>query len=273
MKILRLLGAAVLAHDLLMSTALAVTPLHVTMLLEFSEKGAQAYQLQQKQWDILRSFAKDQLEVSYQHVSLQRGLELVQHDGFCSLNKRKTPLRERQLLFSRYPLNIGAPLKLIHPITKPLPAEVDLAGWLATSHRIKIGVVAGRSYGSELDALIKQQSARFYQLAGEDAHMKLWQMLQKGRLDALIDYSARIVVLAEARDAVATSAIRGEPAFITGYLVCNRSQTGQRLIQFFDSLLQQPALQQQLLASYQQYFSPEEWPQVSAEITKLFQSD
>jgi len=177
------------------------------------------------------------------------------------------------LLFSRYPLNIGAPLKLIYPATKPLPAEVDLQGWLATSPRIKIGIVAGRTYGLELDALIKQHSGRFYQLAGEDAHSKLWQMLQKGRLDAVIDYSARITILVESRESVRTSAIRGEPAFITGYLVCNRSAKGQQLIHFFNTLLQQPALQQQLLASYQQYFSSEEWQQVSADITKQFQPD
>lgn len=272
MKIL-LLVAAVLAPGLVVSTALATTPLQVTMLMDFGEKGAQAYQLQQQQWDVLRAYAGEKLDVKYEHVSLQRSLDLVQQDGFCSLNKRKTPQREQQLLFSRYPLNIGPSLKLIHPATKPLPADVDLPGWLATSPRIKIGIAAGRSYGPVLDELIAQQSTRFYQLAGEGAQAKLWQMLQKGRVDALIDYSARSVVLAESRDAVRTSAIRGEPAFITGYLVCNRSQTGQRLIQFFDSLLQQSALQQQLLASYQQYFSPEEWPQVSAEITQLFQSD
>ena len=270
-----LLLAGLLLPDLLVPVALAATPLQVnmqlqvTMLLEFSEKGAEAYQLQKQQWDILRTSAGDQLDVKYEHVSLQRSLELVQQDGFCSLNKRKTPQREQQLLFSRYPLNIGPPLKLIHPATKPLPAEVDLADWLVTSPRSKIGIAAGRSYGPVLDDLIRQQSARFYQLAGEDAPTQLWQMLQKGRLDALIDYSARSSVLAEHKAALRTSAIRGEPALIAGYLVCNRSQQGQQLINFFDTLLQQPALQQQLRASYQQYFSADEWQLLQDDLQQL----
>ncbi|MDZ7870607.1 MAG: hypothetical protein U5L02_15650 [Rheinheimera sp.] len=269
MKLLLLL-AGLLLPDLLMSAALAATPLRVTMLLEFSEQGAEAYQLQQQQWQLLRDFAGDQLDVSYEHVSLQRSLELVQQDGFCSLNKRKTSQREQQLLFSRYPLNIGAPLKLIHPATQPLPADVDLAGWLATSPRLKIGIAAGRSYGPALDALIAQQSARFYQVAGADSHTKLWQMLQKGRLDALIDYSARSNLLAKQSDDIEATTIRGEPHFIVGYLVCRRSERGQQLISLFDQLLQQPSLQQQLLHNYQQYFSPKEWQQVSSGITKLF---
>lgn len=268
MKLLLLLAGLLLPY-LLMSAALAATPLRVTMLLEFSEQGAEAYQLQQQQWQLLRDFAADQLDVSYEHVSLQRSLELVQQDGFCSLNKRKTSQREQQLLFSRYPLNIGAPLKLIHPATQPLPADVDLAGWLATSPRLKIGIAAGRSYGPALDALIAQQSARFYQVAGADAHTKLWQMLQKGRLDALIDYSSRASILADHGAAFQSSTIHGEPAFIAGYLVCNQSPRGQQLIAIFDALLQQPALQRQLQTSYQQYFQPEEWQQLQAELALL----
>ncbi len=269
MKILLLL-AAVLASNLLVPVALAATPLQVTMLLEFSEKGAQAYQLQKQQWDILRSYAGEKLDVKYEHVSLQRSLDLVQRDGYCSLNKRKTPQREQQLLFSRYPLNIGPPLKLIHLAAKPLPAEVDLLDWLVKSPRSKIGIAAGRSYGPVLDALIAQQSTRFYQLAGEGAQGKLWLMLQKGRLDALIDYSARSNVLPQQSDAIRATTIHGEPNFIEGYLVCHRSDRGQQLINLFDQLLQQPALQQQLLRNYQQYFNPTEWQQVSGELAKLF---
>lgn len=271
MKILLLL-AVVLASNLLVPAALAATPLQVTMLLEFSEKGAQAYQLQKQQWDILRSYAGEKLDVKYEHVSLQRSLDLVQRDGYCSLNKRKTPQREQQLLFSRYPLNIGPPLKLIHLAAKPLPAEVDLLDWLVKSPRIKIGIAAGRSYGPVLDALIAQQSTRFYQLAGEDAHIKLWLMLQKGRLDALIDYSVRSSLLAKQSDGIEATTIRGEPNFDLAYLVCHRSEHGQQLINLFDQLLQQPALQQQLLGNYQQYFSPKEWQQVSDEILRLFQT-
>ena len=273
MKILLLLLGAVLARDLLVPAAWAATPLQVTMLMDFGQKSADAYQLQQQQWEILRTYAGDKLDVKYEHVSLQRSLELVQQDGYCSLNKRKTPQREQHLLFSRYPLNIGASLKLIHPASKPLPAEVDLADWLLTSPRSKIGIAAGRSYGPALDQLIAQQSTRFYQLPGEGAQSKLWLMLEKGRLDALIDYSARSSLLAKQSDGIEATSIRGEPDFIVGYLVCHRSARGQQLINLFDQLLQQPALQQQLLRNYQQYFSPKEWQQVSGELAKLFSAE
>ena len=93
-------------------------------------------------------------------------------------------------------------------------------------------------------------------------------MLEKGRLDALIDYSAHSTVLAEHQAAFRTSAIRGEPALIAGYLVCNRSQQGQHLISLFDTLLQQPALQQ-LRVSYQQDFSAKEWQQLQDDLQQL----
>lgn len=237
-------------------------PLAVTMLLAFSEKNAPAYAQQMQHWQILAQLAGAQLAVRYEYVSLQRSMELVQHSGYCTLNKLKTPERQAAMLFSQIPLNISPSLRLIRPGLNSLPADVDLLSFLKAAPRLKIGVASGSSHGAVLDAVLVARAPQVYALAGEDAHLKLWQMLKKGRIDALLDYGVRIEHLRRLQgDALpySVASLQGQPKVLEGFLVCNRAAHGQQAIRLFDQLMQQPAVQQALYHSYQQYFQPAEW--------------
>lgn len=250
--------------------ALRAEPFALTMLQEFSEGNADAYHLQHEQWLLLLRHAAGQLEVRYEHVSLQRSLLLARQSGYCTMNKRRTTARAADYLLSAYPLNLGAALQLVHLPSTPLPATVDLASWLQSSPRLKIGVAQGRVYGEPIDQLIAQQPQRFYQLQGADVHLKLWDMLNKGRVDAIIDYQARFSTPRAGQQPLAFSTIAGIPLFISGYLMCSKTAHGEQAIALFNRLLADPTLQQQLLQSYQQYFTPAQWQQALPQLQQLY---
>jgi uncharacterized protein (TIGR02285 family) len=244
----------------------------LTMLQEFSEGNADAYHLQHEQWQLLLRHAAGQLAVRYEHVSLQRSLLLARQSGYCTMNKRRSAAREADYLFSAYPLNLGAALQLVHLSSLQLPAAVDLASWLQSSPRLKIGVAQGRVYGEPIDQLIAQQPQHFYQLQGADVHLKLWDMLNKGRVDAIIDYQARFSTPRAGQVPLAFSRIAGIPLYISGYLMCSKTAHGEQAIALFNRLLAEPVLQQQLLQSYRQYFTAAQWQQVLPELQRLYQS-
>ncbi len=245
----------------------------VTLLLEFSAKNSEAYALQMQHWNLVQQAAGSSLQISYEHVSLQRSLELVHQSGYCAINKMKTPERLATLLFSEKPINLSPSLRLIRIGKSASTQPIDLEKWLQSSEQLKLGIATGRSYGAMLDKLLKQHAAQIYQLSGEDVHVKLWQMLQKGRLDAIIDYSVRIDYLNKmqpASEPYTVEQILGQPPLLAGYLVCNPTEHGKKIIAAVNKTLESPALQQSLYESYQQYFPPHEWQVVEVMIRETY---
>jgi uncharacterized protein (TIGR02285 family) len=264
---------AALAHVVTAAPQLdSIAPLKVTVLLEFSAANSEAYALQMQHWHLVQQALGTSMAINYEHVSLQRSLELMQKSGYCAINKMKTPERLNSLLFSNQPINISPSLRLIRMGTTPQSQPIDLNQWLHTSSKLKVGIATGRSYGAALDQLIQQHAAQIYQLSGEDVHVKLWQMLQKGRLDAIVDYSVRIDYLNKMQPSpqpYSVEQILGQPALVEGYFVCNATEHGQQVIAQINKILESAALQQALYQSYQQYFPNHEWASVEPQI-RLF---
>ena len=252
---------------------LQAVPLTVTILLEFSEQNAAAYAQQMLHWRLLQRHADEALDVRFEHVSLQRSFSQVQQSGYCAINKMKTLEREARLLFSERPLNVSPSIRLIRSGAATPEPGIDVAAWLDEAPKRQIGVAAGRSYGKALDAVIQSHPKQVYTVAGEDVNLKLWQMLQKGRVDAVLDYVVRIEYLRQLQSdnsPYSATVIAGQPLLIEGFIVCNRSAHGQQLMQYFDQLMATPALQQALYQSYQQYFSVTEWQQARPYFQKTF---
>lgn len=269
------LFVCVLYSSTLQATSLpdAASKPNMTLLLEFSAKNAEAYHLQMQHWQLVQHAVTPMLDIGQVHVSLQRSLELVQQPGYCAINKMKTPDRLAKLLFTDKPINISPSLRLIRLGAPALQPTVDLEKWFTSSRQLKIGIAGGRSYGQSLDQLLQQHPNQVYQLSGEDVHLKLWQMLQKGRLDALIDYSVRIDYLNSMQPsatAYSISQIAGQPPIIEGYLVCSRSEHGQTIVALVNQALEAAELQQALYQSYRQYFPPEEWQTVEPLVRSIY---
>ncbi|MDZ7870610.1 MAG: transporter substrate-binding domain-containing protein [Rheinheimera sp.] len=244
--------------------SLQAAPSTVTILVEFSPQNAAAYAQQMTHWRLLQRHAGSALEVRFEHVSLQRSFSQVQQSGYCAINKMRTPQRAANLLFSQKPLNVSPSIHLIRTGAATAEPAIDVAAWLAGSAKRKIGVAAGRSYGKDLDSVIKASPQQVYQVSGEDVNLKLWQMLQKGRVDAVLDYQIRIEYLRglqQDQTPYNATKILGQPLVNEGFIVCNRTAHGQQLMQYFDQLMATPALQQALYQSYRQYFTVTEWQQ------------
>lgn len=253
---------------------------NVTIITEFSDKNAPAYDRQMAHWQLLLQ-AQQELKVDYVHVGLQRGFELLDQSGYCTVNKLKTPERAQRWLFSAKPITVSPSLRLI--TLKPTgPAEaphaeqaglINLADWLRQPARPKIGIAAGRTYGADIDQLIKARPTQFYPIHGQDVSLKLWQMLKRGRVEAILDFPARIDYLravGKEQTAYAALPIQGQPLHLEGYIFCNRQAHGQALMRYFDDLMAKPEIQQSLLNSYRQYFSAGEWQQMQPYLHQMF---
>lgn len=272
---------------LLSSIGLLCCPLlwaqEVTITTEFSDSNAKSYSTQMQHWQLLLESAP-QLQVKYVHVGMQRGFELLSQSGYCTINKLKTAERAARWLYSARPLNVSPSLRLI-TLGQSSPAsvasgtvssgqdQIDLQNWLRHPARRKIGIIAGSSYGAETDQLIKSRPNQFYLVHGQDVSLKLWQMLKRGRIDAIIDYPVRIDHLRQVQQdntAYTTLPLQGLPLHLKGFIVCNRETHGQQLMQYFDELMAQPAVQQRLVASYRQYFNESEWQQLQPYLQQTF---
>lgn len=254
----------------------------VTIATEFSDSNAKAYTTQMQHWHLLLESAP-QLQVKYVQVGMQRGFELLAQSGYCTINKLKTAERAARWLYSARPLNVSPSLRLItlgQSQTAIGTAEaqtdqdqVDLQQWLRHPARRKIGITAGSSYGPVIDQLIKSRPNQFYLVHGQDVSLKLWQMLKRGRIDAIMDYPVRIDHLRQVQqDNTPYTALplQGLPLHLEGFIVCNRAAHGQQLIQYFDQLMAQPVVQQRLVASYRQYFNDTEWQQLQPYLQQTF---
>ncbi len=254
----------------------------VTIATEFSDSNAKAYSTQMQHWQLLLQSAP-QLQVKYVHVAMQRGFELLTQSGYCTINKLKTTERAARWLYSARPLNVSPSLRLItlgqsEPGTitgevQAAPDGVDLQNWLRHPARRKIGITAGSSYGPVIDQLIKSRPNQFYLVHGQDVTLKLWQMLKRGRIDAIMDYPVRIDHLRQVQQDNTTYTalpLQGLPLYLEGFVVCNREAHGQQLMQYIDELMAQPQVQQRLVASYRQYFTDAQWQQLQPYLQQTF---
>ncbi|WP_031569529.1 hypothetical protein [Rheinheimera texasensis] len=254
----------------------------VTIATEFSDSNAKAYSTQMQHWQLLLQSAP-QLQVKYVHVAMQRGFELLTQSGYCTINKLKTTERAARWLYSARPLNVSPSLRLITlgqsepgTVTGEVQAaqdEVDLQNWLRHPARRKIGITAGSSYGATIDQLIKSRPNQFYLVHGQDVTLKLWQMLKRGRIDAIMDYPVRIDHLRQVQQDNTTYTalpLQGLPLYLEGFVVCNREAHGQQLMQYIDELMAQPQVQQRLVASYRQYFTDAQWQQLQPYLQQTF---
>ena len=119
--------------------------------------------------------------------------------------------------------------------------EVDLSAFLANGER-KVGVVAERSYGEYIDALLHQApSGALTPHYGNDALSSLLSMQRLGRLQVVlgywpeIRYQARQAEIAE--DELLFFPIRGTGKYLSGHVGCTDTTAGRQAITEINQLL------------------------------------
>lgn len=119
--------------------------------------------------------------------------------------------------------------------------EIDLAALLA-SGLTKVGVVAERSYGPRIDALLKQAPPAILTAHhGDDALSSLLQMQRLGRLQVVLGYWPEIRYQANREqitdDQLAFLPIRGTDQYLPGYIGCSNTAQGKQAISAINDLL------------------------------------
>lgn len=222
---------------------------------------------------VLQKLAAPDLTIDLLQLGDARGWVLLQKPGnYCALSKLSTPERRSFLHFSAKPSSVYPPLQLAS-LQRFTEGPLDLQQLLNEQQNIKIGMVQGRSYGENIDKLVRQFPANFYQLTGEYAAETLLQMLQKKRLEAVIEFAATVRAQqpqAGQNSRLFIQQLQHQPLSI-GYLVCNKSAEGLKLIKLIDQVMQRPEYRKQVVELHRQYFTTEDFVLINDDLHKVFQ--
>lgn len=200
-----------------------------------------------------------------------RAWRLLQQDAsYCAVSKIYKPERASFLYYSQRPSSVYPPFQWLSYWPKQ-SQPIDLSKVLQEQPGLKIGIVAGRSYGEQIDKLIAAYPLNFFQRSGEGAAETLLTMLGKQRLDAIIEFAAMArshLRVAPARPFVVQS-IADQPV-IAGFLVCHKSPQGLAVIKQFDALMQLPAYRSAVYRLHQRYFSADDFALIEPALLKWF---
>jgi len=138
--------------------------------------------------------------------------------------------------------------------------QVDLKG-LLDSTQLKLGIVAERSYSTQIDDILRQlPDSVFSRHYGNDATASLLQMQQLGRLQLVLGYWPEVRYLIQQQggslDDYRFHPIRGVNRYQFLHVGCSDSPLGREAIAHIDQLL--PALRRDTLpALYARWLDPE----------------
>lgn len=158
----------------------------------------------------------------------------------CMASILKNPQRAAEFIFSR-PLSAIEGLKLYLPKDSPLHARLQskLRQWdgkvrlrelLLTEPDFVLGLDLERSYGSDLDLLLKEKALRhslYFKQSGAQI-AQLWPMLQQHRVSAVLEYPFMLATT-DASALQGYQVAEAEPLQLA-YFACNQSKTGQAII-------------------------------------------
>ncbi|MCY1448213.1 hypothetical protein D9M71_648680 [compost metagenome] len=137
--------------------------------------------------------------------------------------------------------------------------EVDLHGLLSKT-LLKLGVVAERSYGTQIDAILRQlPDTAFSRHYGNEATANLLQMQQLGRLRMVLGYWPEVRYLIEQQGGSLADyqfhPVQGVNRYQFLHVACSNSELGREAIAHIDQLL--PSLRRDVLPGlYARWLDP-----------------
>lgn len=180
-----------------------------------------------------------------QLVSFQRALNLLSaSEIFCHAAFFRTSEREHLAHFSTLASSLSPPIGVSikrHKRTlfdESLPISLSL---LLQQLSLRGGVVSGRSYGEQLDALLTQykNAPHLFFRTTHTLYSGSFAMLMADRLDYLIGYPSEAMFAGHQLDFhdVITLPIQESQTYQPGYVACSRNAQSQQLLQSIDQIL------------------------------------
>jgi len=200
-------------------------------------------------------------------VNRARGIQMLQdRNSFtCDPTLLWTPQRAEYVRFSMPSLGVLSGGLVLRKENQALVApyldghQVDLRG-LLSNDSLKLGIVAERSYGTRIDAILRQLPgsalSRHY---GNDATANLLQMQQLGRLRMVLGYWPEVRYLIQQQGGALADyqfhPVQGVERYQFLHVGCSDSPLGRDAIAHIDQLL--PALRRDVLpALYARWLDP-----------------
>jgi len=200
-------------------------------------------------------------------VNRARGIQMLQdRNSFtCDPTLLWTPERAEYVSFSMPSLGVLSGGLVLRKDSQALVApyldgqEVDLHGLLSKAP-LKLGVVAERSYGTQIDAILRQLPdtalSRHY---GNDATANLLQMQQLGRLGMVLGYWPEVRYLIQQQGGAPADyqfhPVQGVNRYQFFHVGCSDSQLGREAVAHIDQLL--PTLRRDVLPGlYARWLDP-----------------
>lgn len=200
-------------------------------------------------------------------VNRARGIQMLQEPSFtCDPTLLWTPERAKYALFSKPTLGVLSSGVVVRKqdqagIEPFLDAQqVDLKQLLAET-RLKLGIVAERSYSAQVDDILRQlPDSAFSRHYGNDATASLLQMQQLGRLQLVLGYWPEIRYLIQQQggrlDDYLFYPIQGVNPYQFLHVACSNTPLGREAIAHIDQLL--PALRRDTLPQlYAHWLDPQ----------------
>ena len=245
-------------------------PMSMVLLENYvSESADKSVNIESLIFRRLQQLAQPDIQITSLILSNKRSEELLKEPGdYCAMSKIKNPERAEYLQFADVATSIYPPLQLIS-FNALGSGPVDLAALLKRKSTLKIGVVNGRTYGKDIDQLINAYPQQFFRKNSNDSAKNLTLMLQKGRLDAIIEFAAiaRNTLLHAGGNSrpLQTLPIKGQPV-IRGYIGCHKGTSGFELIKRMNEKMQDPDYRADVFGFHQQYFSPADFKLIEADL-------
>ncbi|AIN59991.1 TIGR02285 family protein [Pseudomonas soli] len=189
-------------------------------------------------------------------VNRARGLQMLQEPSFtCDPTLLWTPERARYVHFSLPSLGVLSSGLIVRKQDQALLTpylegqQVDLQR-LLTETRLKLGIVAERSYSAQVDEVLRQlPDTAFSRHYGNDATASLLQMQQLGRLQLVLGYWPEMRYLIQQQngslDDYRFYPIRSVNRYQFLHVGCSDTALGRKAIDHIDQLL--PALRRDTL--------------------------
>lgn len=206
----------------------------------------------------LQEQLSDEMQVSYERADRTREwLLLNKRPDVCLYNKIKTSERMEQGLFTKVPMSIFPANRLVISKKHDIPQQVSISEAIH-QYNLKIGVVAGRSYGQGIDQKIFDEKENLAIIRGEYGAARLRSMLLQGKVDGIIEYED--VFFAEIGQEKASKLlsfieVSDVPPYIFGYIACSKSDQGAKAIKMLDRLLLTEKIHEMIIEEHKKEFS------------------
>ncbi|CAH9062068.1 hypothetical protein PSECIP111951_02617 [Pseudoalteromonas holothuriae] len=199
----------------------------------------------------------------FNHIAASRireWRELDSHPSTCLYNKAKTPQRERQAIYGKYPLMAFPANRLIINGGLSLPQTISIED-VISKYGLQLGIAKGRSYGEGVDNILAQKKHHIFSNEGANSSIRLRKMLLQGKVDAIIEYAPvfQNEYPSESQSGEITfHKIAGAKEVTFGYIVCADSEIGHQAIKLFDDAMRDPKLQSDIVKSHEGLFFEQE---------------